>query len=125
MAKTAETNVNSINILVSNTEVRGEITSDGDFRIDGTLKGSLSIKGKLVVGASGKIEGDVVCQNADISGAVNGNIVVNELITLQASSKVNGDISVGKLSIEPGAIFSGNCQMNNGVASLKNDRKEK
>ena len=124
MGKQIETNINSINILVSNTQVRGEIISEGDFRIDGTLIGNISIKGKLVVGTSGKIEGNITCQNADLSGTVVGNVVVEELLNLQASSRVEGDVSIGKLSIESGAVFSGKCEMrNSNAASFKGDRK--
>ena len=113
MGKTIETNVSSINIVVANTKIKGDISSDGDFRMDGVLTGNLSIKGKLVVGNSGKIEGNVFCQNADISGEITGNISVGELLVLQASAKIEGDISIGKISIESGAIFSGKCEMKN------------
>ena len=125
MGKQVETNVSSINILVSNTQVKGDIFSDGDFRIDGTLIGNISIKGKLVVGNSGKIEGNITCQNADLSGVVTGNIVVEELLNLNASSIIKGDISIGKLSIESGSAFSGRCEMRNTKESVssKGDKK--
>ena len=125
MGKQVETNVSSINILVSNTQVKGDILSDGDFRIDGTLIGNISIKGKLVVGNSGKIEGNITCQNADLSGIVTGNVVVEELLNLNASSIIKGDISIGKLSIESGSAFSGRCEMRNTkeAISSKGDKK--
>ncbi|MDL2315376.1 polymer-forming cytoskeletal protein [Bacteroidales bacterium OttesenSCG-928-C19] len=108
-----DTSINSINILVSNTQVKGEIISDGDFRMDGTLIGNISIKGKLVVGSTGKIEGNIICQNADVSGIIVGNIIVEDLLIINASAEVDGDVALGKLSIEPGAKFSGKCEMKN------------
>jgi len=111
MAKITEIEPTSINLLGAGTIIKGEIISNGDMRIDGTLIGNVESKGKVIVGATGNIEGDVICQNADISGSVKGKITVNELLSLKASSNLKGDAITGKLSIEPGAMFSGTCSM--------------
>jgi len=105
----------SINLIGNGTTIEGDIKANGDVRIDGLLTGSIHTKGKLVVGPSGKIEGEVVCQNADISGSINGKVNVSDLLALKSSAKLNGDISTGKLAIEPGAAFTGACTMNGGV----------
>lgn len=103
---------NSIaNVISSLTTIKGDVISDGDLKIDGVVEGSLNIKGKLVIGQTGVIIGNINCQNADISGKVEGNINVKELLCLQNNSKINGDISIEKLSIEPGAGFTGKCSM--------------
>ncbi len=99
------------NTIVSGTVIKGEITANGDFRIDGTLIGSINCKGKIVIGQSGKIEGEVVCQNADISGKTKAKIIVDELLMLKSTAELNGDVVTGKLSIEPGAKFTGSCDM--------------
>lgn len=101
----------SINLLGAGTVLKGDITSSGDFRIDGTMVGSINSKGKIIVGTTGKIEGEVICQNADISGEVKANLTVTELLTLKATAKIHGDIRTGKLAIESGANFSGTCSM--------------
>ena len=67
--------------------------------------------GKLVVGESGYVKGNVVCQNANIIGKVEGNISVKELLSLNGTANVKGDIVINRLSIEPGATFSGTCRM--------------
>ncbi len=101
----------SVNLIGAGTSIQGDIKSDGDIRIDGTLKGSLSTKGKLVVGSSGTIEGEVHCQNADVSGTIKAKITVSDLLSLKSTAKLTGDIVSGKLHIEPGANFSGSCCM--------------
>ena len=101
----------SINFLSIGTVIKGDIKTNGDFRIDGILYGSITSKGKVVVGSSGKIEGEIICLNADISGEITAKIVVYELLTLKASAKITGDIVTSKLAIEPGAIFTGTCNM--------------
>ena len=113
MSKPKETEVPSINLLSTGTVVKGEIKVNGDFRIDGIFIGSINCKGKIVVGATGVIEGEINCQNADFSGEVKAIVKVAELITLKESAKFTGDISTNKLAIEPGAKFSGNCVMDN------------
>ncbi len=111
MAKTMEMESSAINIITDGTLVKGDITATGDFRLDGTLEGNIQLNGKLVVGDSGVVNGNVLCQNANIIGTVNGNLSVKELLSLHASARVRGDILINKLSIEPGAVFSGKCRM--------------
>ena len=108
----------SVNIIGAGTVIEGDIKSDGDVRIDGTLNGSLIIKGKLVLGTTGMVDGEASCQNADISGTINGKIKVAELLSLKATSKLTGDITTNKLSIEPGANFSGSCAMAGTVPNI-------
>ena len=108
----------SVNIIGAGTVIEGDIKSDGDVRIDGTLNGSLIIKGKLVLGSTGAVEGEASCQNADISGIINGKIKVTDLLSLKATSKLTGDIITNKLSIEPGANFSGSCSMAGTVPNI-------
>jgi len=106
-----EFNANNINLVGFGTEINGDIKSSGDLRIDGTLVGNLNVKGKVVVGETGKIKGELVCKNSDISGVVEGKITVDELLSLKSSARINGDITVGKLAIEPGCKFTGYCNM--------------
>ncbi|MBP8033804.1 MAG: polymer-forming cytoskeletal protein [Bacteroidia bacterium] len=110
----------SINLIGNGTSITGDIKSNGDVRIDGTLKGNISISGKLVVGASGNIEGNVICQNADISGEIHGKINVTELLTLKASAKILGDIVTAKINIEIGATFTGHTNMGAVVKNITN-----
>lgn len=113
----------SINLIGNGTGIVGDINSNGDMRIDGSLKGNIVITGKLVVGPSGAIEGNVQCQNADVSGEINGKITVSELLSLKASAKVLGDIVTGKISIEPNASFTGTCNMGAVVKNISNARE--
>jgi cytoskeletal protein CcmA (bactofilin family) len=108
----------SINIIGAGTTIDGDIKSDGDIRIDGTLNGSLLIKGKLVIGSTGMLDGEACCQNADISGTITGKIKITELLSLKATSKLTGDIITNKLSIEPGANFSGSCVMAGNIPNI-------
>ncbi len=102
----------SINSFANGTQINGEIKSTGDVRIDGKLTGVIDLKGKLVVGSTGFIDGEVVCANCDIQGKIVGKLTVTEQLSLKASAVVEGEVNAKKLSIEPGAIFNVTCQMN-------------
>lgn len=115
MARNNPSDAPLINHIQSDTVIEGDVRTNGDIRIDGTLKGTLQVKGKLVVGPNSIIEGEVHCQNANVSGSIKGKIFVSELLSLKATAKLTGDIVTGKLEIEPGAAFSGSCSMGGAV----------
>jgi cytoskeletal protein CcmA (bactofilin family) len=114
----------TVNIIGSGTSIEGDVVSGGDIRIDGSLKGTLRTRGKLVVGPTGSIEGEVSCQNADVSGNIRGKVNVTELLSLKGSAKINGEISTGKLAVEPGADFSGSCSMGGVVKDIQHEQSE-
>ena len=119
MTKNGELNSPSINLIGAGTVINGEVKSNGDIRIDGTVTGSVNSKGKVVVGSTGMVEGEIVCQNADVSGSIKGNTTVSELLTLKATANLTGDIITNKLAIEPGANFTGSCSMGGVVKDIK------
>jgi cytoskeletal protein CcmA (bactofilin family) len=112
MATYPETQTNSINSFANGTEITGEIKSGGDIRIDGKLKGNINIKGRLVIGNTGIVEGEITCSNCDVSGKITGKVNVTELFSLKATAVVEGEVLTKKLAIEPGAVFTVTCKMN-------------
>ncbi len=107
------------NRIEANTHITGDISSEADFRIDGSLKGDLSTTGKVVIGPAGKIEGHISCLQADIAGFFSGDLEVSELLSLQETARVEGSIYTNKLAISPGAVFNAQCSMKpKGVSTL-------
>ena len=104
----------SVDIIESSTKIIGDIFSEADFRIDGTVEGNITTNGKIVVGKSGKINGKINCSNADISGSISGKIEVNEVLSLMSESLIQGDIITGKLSVEEGAQVEASISMKSG-----------
>ncbi len=106
------------NRIVEGTIINGDIISTADFRLDGELIGNFQSSGKLVIGPSGSIIGDIICNNADIEGKFNGNIQVTEVLNVKSKASIHGEVTVGKLSVEPGADFSASCVMKINVKNL-------
>jgi len=115
--KTSNSDGGSVNLIGNGTKIVGDISSNGDVRIDGNLVGNIVTTGKFVLGPNGVIEGNVTSGNADLSGEIKGVVNVSEMLLLKSTAKINGDIVTGKLAIEPGALFTGSCNMG---AKLKN-----
>jgi cytoskeletal protein CcmA (bactofilin family) len=105
----------SVSVITPGTIISGDIDGNGDIRFDGTLTGNLSTSGKLVVGETGSVKGEIKCSNSVVEGKVEGKITVNDLLTLKSTARVLGDIEINRLAIEPGCKFSGNCKMTDEV----------
>ena len=111
MAKTEPVvNVNSISRISAGTVIKGEILSPTDIRIDGSFEGRIQSKGRVVVGESAIIKGDIVCENIDLWGKVEGNLFVKDTLSLKDGCVVSGNLHVRRLSVELGATFNGNCK---------------
>ena len=106
----ADTNIN-ISIIGNGTCITGNLETNGDVRIDGTLKGNIISKAKVIIGPMGIVEGDVQCRQADIMGQVTGSVKVAELLQLKGKAAVAGNLHSAKLMMEPSVNFNGNCHM--------------
>ena len=103
-------NVNSISRISAGTVIKGEILSPTDIRIDGTFEGRVQSKGRVVIGETAVIKGDIVCENIDLWGKVEGNLFVKNTLSLKEGCTVTGNLHVRRLSVELGATFNGNCK---------------
>ena len=113
------------NVIAKNSTFVGEITSDGDFRIDGILEGTLKTKGKVIIGVDGFIKGTIEATNAEIEGKFSGQLSIANILTIKATANISGDIVVGKLSIEPGATFNASCAMKGALKELNKTNETK
>ena len=113
------------NVIAKNTTIVGDIKSDGDFRIDGALNGTLTTNGRVIIGAEGSIKGKVEATNADIEGTFTGNLLVSNTLTIKATANISGEVIIGKLSVEPGASFNATCAMKGAIKELNLNNDEK
>jgi cytoskeletal protein CcmA (bactofilin family) len=105
-------------LISAGTTIKGDLSSNSDLRIDGTVIGNINSNAKIVIGSSGVVEGDIFGNNADIVGKISGTIKVKELLQLRGECVVNGNIYAGKLQVEPSATFNGQCHMGANVVDM-------
>ena len=113
--------LSEINIIGKNTSLTGDITSDGDFRIDGKIEGNIKSKGRVIIGKDGFVNGTIECINADIEGTFSGKLIVDKLLSLKETANITGDVILEKLSVEPGAEFNATCSMKGSVKNINQD----
>jgi cytoskeletal protein CcmA (bactofilin family) len=89
----------------------GSITGNGLIKIDGSIDGDLFSEDDIVLGESGQVKGNTICNNAYIHGIVHGNVTCKNTLTIENCGNVKGDISVKKLMISEGGILDGKCTM--------------
>lgn len=114
-------NLNQTNQFCEGTDIEGEIKSSNDIRLDGAIHGSIVSTAKVVIGQKGKVEGELRCQNGDISGYVKGRVEAKDMLFLKATANIEGDIVASKLVVEAGAIFNGTCRM--GIIQMENEQQ--
>lgn len=102
---------NGFNNLVKGTKIEGNVTSESDIRIDGVIVGVLKCSAKVIIGPSGLVEGEVICQNAMIEGRFDGKLVVSELLTVKETAQITGEVKTNKLVVQSGAKFNVSCTM--------------
>ena len=123
-AEQKKSNTNSFsqqNTIAQGTTFNGDLVSEGDFRVEGLINGSLHTSGKVVIGKTGSVEGVLSCKNADVEGKFKGNLIVSGTLSLRVSAYIEGDVQIEQLSVEPGATFNASCVMKGSVKELKNE----
>lgn len=109
------------NTIARNTMLTGDIQSDGDFRVDGKIEGTIKTTGRVVIGKDGVVTGNIDCANADIEGTFSGKLLVEEVLSLKSTADISGEVTMGKLAVEPGAAFNATCTMKGSVKVMQKD----
>jgi cytoskeletal protein CcmA (bactofilin family) len=107
----AQDDYNQESIVGPSVKIDGDLKSQGNLRIDGTVTGKVKTTQNLFVGESANISADVDAENASVSGTVQGNIKVSGALTIGRTGRLLGDITCGTLMVEEGAYFIGKCNM--------------
>lgn len=115
---------NGTTLIGTGTTLKGDISSNSDLRIDGTITGNIYSSAKIVIGANGVVEGDISGNQADIVGKVSGNIRTKDLLQLRGECVVVGNIYAGKLQVETTATFNGQCHMGANIVEMTNEEQQ-
>jgi len=111
------------NVLGQSLIIRGDLTADGGFRIDGTVEGNVESKAAIVVGESGVVRGDLGGTDIVVAGQIVGNVTCSGHLEILAKGRIEGDIDAKSVRIETGGVFRGTSRMGveSGRASAADD----
>lgn len=97
-------------VIGANVVIKGDVTVERGLRVDGQIDGSLTTKGKALIGKSGQLKAEIHAGTLVVEGRINGNITA-ERVQIETSAQVCGDLNAGKLTINEGATFTGKVQI--------------
>ncbi len=101
----------SMTFICEGTLITGEMSVEHDLRVEGSVKGAVSVGGALVLGPTGRVEGDITARSATLAGHISGNVHASEKLVLESKSVLVGDLQTRELVIQEGAIFQGKSAM--------------
>ncbi len=105
------------------TEIKGDLSFEGSFRIDGRFIGKIDSNSVLIIGENGKVDADIKIGNIIINGEVNGTIKAKEKVEINSTGRVVGTVITPKLAVEEGAYLEANCQITNQVSPPETEEK--
>jgi cytoskeletal protein CcmA (bactofilin family) len=109
VSRLSEAQVRSVPSIISiDLKVHGNLSSNGEIQIDGSVEGDINCKA-LIVGAKGSVSGEVTAQTVRVHGAIKGKVKANSVF-LASTAQMSGDIEHESLAIEPGAFMEGHCK---------------
>lgn len=103
----------STSVIAEGTVIEGNFSSEESIRIDGTVVGEIRCDKRLVIGVTGKVEGNLFAHDGVIKGTVEGAVQVQQALHLEGTAVVSGSIQAGSISVDEGASFNGDSQMPN------------
>jgi cytoskeletal protein CcmA (bactofilin family) len=102
--------------------VKGEIISDEDLKLDGSVEGSVSVGGfRLTVGPNAHVKADLIAREAVVSGEVVGDIRAADRIEIQKTASITGHLTTGRIVIEEGAYFRGDVEVGTQTGTIGKD----
>jgi cytoskeletal protein CcmA (bactofilin family) len=96
-------------LIDQGTELKGDLTFKGSFRIEGYFKGTVTSDSLLIIGERGKVEADIKVGQIIINGEVKGNIQASDKVEIHNKGRVFGTIQTPRLIVEEGAFLEANC----------------
>lgn len=98
-------------VIGAGITIEGEIVSEEDVLVEGTVRGKLSAKDAVTVGSGALVEADIEGTMLAVAGAITGNISATDRVDLQTGAKVIGNVRAARITIADGAQFKGNVDM--------------
>ncbi len=100
--------------IASGTKVVGQISGSAELVIEGVVDGEIDLQSQVVVGAQGRVEGQIRARTVQVGGKVHGNVHGAERVEVLTSGSLEGDVISPRVVIAEGAFFKGKVEMTDG-----------
>lgn len=121
----ARSNEAALTIIAAGARFEGEVRSNGVVKVEGEVIGTVRAARQVLIARGGRVEGDVVTQEAVVGGVVEGSVVAEERVEVQTGSVVTGDIGTQRLIVQEGGEVNGQVKMGKPGEFKTNARPEK
>ncbi|UCC71712.1 MAG: polymer-forming cytoskeletal protein [Gemmatimonadota bacterium] len=101
----------AISLIAPGMAIVGDCETDGTIRVEGRIEGTIRAGKSVVVGRSGEVIGDIITQDAVISGRVTGNVAADSRLELQSTCDIQGELRSRRVQLDEGARFNGQVHM--------------
>jgi cytoskeletal protein CcmA (bactofilin family) len=101
----------TISVLGSGITVTGDVSGEGELRIQGSVEGSVATDGRVIVEPGGEVLGDIDAQEVVASGKVSGRITASGAVRLESGCRIEADVQASTISLEEGGIVNGRLTM--------------
>ncbi len=101
----------TVSVLGGGMTVTGDVSGEGEFRIEGRVEGSVSAAGRVIVEARGEVLGDIEAAEVVASGKVSGKITASGTVRLEKSCQIEADVEAATISLEEGGVVNGTLKM--------------
>ncbi|MCB0519162.1 MAG: polymer-forming cytoskeletal protein [Lewinellaceae bacterium] len=98
-------------VVASGTSFEGKFSATENVRLDGYIKGEVKCSQRLVMGETGRIEGNVRTKDAIIMGTIEGDVLVENTLHLKGPAKIRGTIQSKYMVVDEGARYVGECKI--------------
>jgi cytoskeletal protein CcmA (bactofilin family) len=99
-------------LLEPGFEFEGQIrVAAGIVRLNCQFKGAICSEGTVIVASQGDIEANIEAMQISIAGKVKGKVHASERLEIKEHGILLGDVETPLLAVDPGAYFSGHCDM--------------
>jgi len=117
--------VDSIESLVpEGFRFEGTVAFDGRVRVDGSLTGRVEGRGRLEIGPTGEVKGDLDADELVVAGRVEGDLDASLRIELRAGAQVRGALRTPSLTMDEGALLDGPCGVGEGMGEGADESAE-
>ena len=116
----------NVTVIAEGVKIDGKINCPGSARIDGSVKGTVTIENEVIIGKEGKVDANMKTKDAVIAGTYKGDMTASGEVEITATGKFIGNLTQkdALLTIAKGGLFKGQSLIGNTEAFKPKDEKK-